>query len=140
MAKLKPGDRVECCVKCNNIVSPYTEDYEEVITFEIIAASSNAWQYYSDYSEKSSYFLFVPCYRIIKDSVTITSLLARQNGINKKFIGEETIKIEDNLISKISSILDGLFCAHCHEFYDMAEPNQPDGTLLCWACRRDPYR
>lgn len=139
MAKLKSGDRVECRVKCNNIVSPYIEDYEEIITFDIIAASIE-YSHYSDYSECSGYFLFVPCYRIIKDSVTVSSLLAKQKGINKKFIGEQTIYIQENLIAKISSILDGLFCSHCHDFYEMAAPNQPDGTLLCWACRRNPYR
>lgn len=139
MAKLKSGDRVECCVKCNNIVNPYSTDYEEVITFEIIGVNSDQ-SYYSDYSECLGYFLFVPCYRIIKDSTTVSSLLAKQKGINKKFIGEQTIYIQENLISKISSILDGLFCRHCHEFYDMAAPNQSDGTLVCWSCRRDPYR
>jgi len=30
---------------------------------------------------------------------------------------------------------DGEFCAKCGEFYQMAEPNQPDGTLICWRCR-----
>ena len=139
MAKLKSGDRVECCIKCNNIVSPYNTDYEEVITFEIIAVVEEH-SHYSDYSECSGYFLFVPCYKIIKDSVTVSSLLAKQKGINKIYIGEQTIYIQENLISKISSVLDGLFCARCHEFYNMAEPNQSDGTLLCWSCRRNPYR
>jgi hypothetical protein len=138
MAKLKSGDRVECCVKHNNIVSPYG-DYEEVITFEIIGVVEEH-SHYSDYSECSGYFLFVPCYRIIKDSVTVSFLLTKQKGINKKFIDEQTIYIQENLISKISSVLDGLFCAHCNEFYDMASPNQIDGTLLCWSCRRNPYR
>lgn len=139
MVNIKPGDRVDCCVKCNNIVSPYTEDYEEIITFEIIGLSTE-YSYYSDYSEHRGYYLFVPCYRIIKDSVTVSSFLAKQKGINKKFIGEETVYIQDSLISKISSVLDGCFCARCYEFYDMAEPNQPDGSLLCWSCRQNPYR
>ncbi len=86
MAKLKSGDRVECRVKCNNIVNPYNTDYEEIITFEIIGIVSEN-SYYSDYSECSGYYLFVPCYRIIKDSITISSLLAKQKSINKKFIG-----------------------------------------------------
>lgn len=139
MVQLKPGDRVDCCVKCNNIVNPYSQDYEEIITFEIIGASLES-SYYSDYAARANYFLFVPCYKIIKDSITISSLMAKQNGINKKFIGEETIKIEDNLIAKISSVLDGLFCVHCHEFYEMSAPNQDNGTLICWACRQNPYR
>lgn len=139
MAKLKPGDRVDCCIKYNNIVSPYSQDYEEITTFEIIGASSE-YVYYSDYSASSNYFLFIPCYRIIKNSVEVSFLLAKQNGINKRFIGEQTIQIQDNLIAKVSSVLDGLFCSHCHEFYEMSAPNQSDGTLICWACRANPYR
>jgi hypothetical protein len=139
MDKFKSGDRIECCVKHNNIINPYDSDYEEIITFEIIGTSSE-YSHYSDYSEVSGYFLFVPCYRIIKDSVTVTSLLAKQKGINKKFIGEQVVFIQENLISKVSSLLDGLFCCRCHDFYDMASPNQSDGTLLCWSCRKYPYR
>jgi hypothetical protein len=136
MAKLKSGDRVDCCVKWNSIVNPHSADYEEVITFEIIAAPIE----YSEYSEYFGYFLFIPCYKIIKDSITVSSLLAKQKGINKKFIGEQTIYIQEGLISKISSILDGLFCICCGDFFDMAEPNQEDGSLICFSCRSNPFR
>jgi hypothetical protein len=30
---------------------------------------------------------------------------------------------------------DGCACKKCLNFYHMAEPNQPDGTLLCYSCR-----
>ena len=30
---------------------------------------------------------------------------------------------------------DGCNCKKCKEFYPQAEPNQDDGTLICWACR-----
>jgi len=30
---------------------------------------------------------------------------------------------------------DGCFCKKCKEFFEYAEPNQEDGTLICWACR-----
>lgn len=29
----------------------------------------------------------------------------------------------------------GCKCKKCKEFYDYAEPNQEDGTLVCWSCR-----
>jgi hypothetical protein len=29
----------------------------------------------------------------------------------------------------------GCLCKKCKEFYDFAEPNQEDGTLICWSCR-----
>ncbi len=30
---------------------------------------------------------------------------------------------------------DGCDCVRCKEFYPFAEPNQEDGTLICFACR-----
>jgi hypothetical protein len=30
---------------------------------------------------------------------------------------------------------DGCTCKKCETFYEFAEPNQDDGTLVCWACR-----
>ena len=34
---------------------------------------------------------------------------------------------------------DGMFCRKCRVFYEFAESNQPDGTLLCYSCRSNPY-
>lgn len=30
---------------------------------------------------------------------------------------------------------DGCFCKKCKEFYPYAEPNQQDGTLVCYGCK-----
>lgn len=30
---------------------------------------------------------------------------------------------------------DGCECKKCKEFYQYAEPNQDDGTLICYGCR-----
>lgn len=30
----------------------------------------------------------------------------------------------------------GCSCVKCGELYPQAEPNQPDGTLICYSCRR----
>lgn len=32
---------------------------------------------------------------------------------------------------------DGCACKKCKTFYEYAEPNQDDGTLICWACRHN---
>ena len=34
---------------------------------------------------------------------------------------------------------DGMFCRNCHSYFPYAEPNQPDGTLICYSCRNNPY-
>jgi hypothetical protein len=31
--------------------------------------------------------------------------------------------------------MDGCVCNKCHNFYPYAEPNQEDGTLICYSCR-----
>jgi len=35
---------------------------------------------------------------------------------------------------------DGLICQKCKDFFEFAEPNQEDGSLICYSCRKDPYR
>jgi hypothetical protein len=33
----------------------------------------------------------------------------------------------------------GLNCKKCNEHFPFAAPNQPDGTMVCWSCRKYPY-
>jgi hypothetical protein len=42
---------------------------------------------------------------------------------------EETAPLEKKKDS------DGCSCKICKELYPYAEPNQEDGTLICWSCR-----
>lgn len=35
---------------------------------------------------------------------------------------------------------DGMFCKRCQNFYEFAESNQKDGSLICYGCRNNPYR
>ncbi len=34
---------------------------------------------------------------------------------------------------------DGMYCRNCRTWYQFAEPNQVDGTLICYSCRNNPY-
>ncbi len=38
-------------------------------------------------------------------------------------------------VAEIKSNKDGCTCKKCKEHYPYAEPNQKDGTLVCYACR-----
>lgn len=127
MAKLKAGDRVDCRIKQGIIVSPY-KDYDEIKTFEVIA------------KDKHGYYLFVPEYYNLKDTYIADKYLCSQTGMDKRFVGDNIIYIQGNMICKVSSLLDGMHCSNCREFYSMAEPNQEDGTLICYSCRVNPYR
>jgi hypothetical protein len=33
----------------------------------------------------------------------------------------------------------GCFCKKCKDFFEYAEPNQEDCSLICYACRHKPY-
>lgn len=38
-------------------------------------------------------------------------------------------------VDEKKEISDGCFCKKCKEYYQYAEPNQDDGTLICYGCR-----
>lgn len=38
------------------------------------------------------------------------------------------------MVRQIKKHPDGMSCAKCHEFYEFAEGNQEDGTLVCYSC------
>ena|ERR1700676_5802334 len=40
---------------------------------------------------------------------------------------------------KNKKLPDGCFCQGCQNWYQFAEPNQEDGTLICYSCRENPY-
>jgi hypothetical protein len=126
MTKLKPGDRVSCRIKDNSIVSAYRE-YDEIHTFEIISVS------------EYGYYLYIPQYIVIKNTVLIDKYKCRAYNIDTRFLGEQMTHISENLVYKVEQKMDGMCCVICKEFYQMAEANQEDGTLICWACRQNPY-
>jgi hypothetical protein len=128
MARLKPGDRVDCRISLSAIISPYDPDYDEVKTFEIVS------------KDKSGYYLFIPRYILLKGTMAADKYLCKKLGIDKRFLDEQIIYLQEGMIYKIHSIMDGCVCTKCNDFYYQAQPNREDGTLICWSCRRDPYR
>ena len=124
---LNRGDRIVCKVRESAIVEAYTKDFDEKRVFEIIGTSYQGW------------YLYVPSYIVIKGSSLITKKNYQSLGINAKYIGEETVFITSSFVVKVEQILTGMLCKSCGEHFDYAEPNQPDGTLVCWYCRRYPF-
>lgn len=53
------------------------------------------------------------------------------------FIRSLTLSSSGMVHSKVleSGEMDGCVCKECKEFYPYAEPNQDDGTLICYSCR-----
>lgn len=46
-----------------------------------------------------------------------------------------TLPPAEKKVIKIKDDRDGCDCTKCKTFFEFAEPNQEDGTLICWACR-----
>lgn len=127
MTKLKPGDRVNCKIKEGSIVIAY-KDYDEVRTFEIIAV------------DEDDYYIFVPDYVFVKESVNLDHYRAKNLNIAPCFIGEQIAFISEGMIYQVSREMDGMCCDKCHDFIQMAQPNQEDSkTFICWSCLSSPY-
>jgi hypothetical protein len=127
MTKLKPGDRVDCRVKASTIVSPY-KSYDEIKTFEIVATDNHG------------FYLYVPHYYGLKGTSVADQYQCKALGIDKKFLNENMIYVQGNMIAAVHETMDGLACTVCKEFYQYAASNQKDGTLICYSCRQNPYR
>lgn len=127
MAYLKRGARVSCRISAYNIVSGDEENFDDLRTFEIISRDNNG------------YYLFIPQYILIKNSIKIATYDLRELDILPRFLGEEMIYIVDGQIFKIESSMSGMICSNCLDFYEYAIPNQTDDTLICFACRQNPH-
>jgi hypothetical protein len=46
---------------------------------------------------------------------------------------------KDDLDLVLISAHTGYHCKKCHNHFPFAEPNQPDGTMICWNCRNYPH-
>jgi hypothetical protein len=129
MPKLKLGDRVSIKLNGNKLVGPYS-DFTEVRTFDIVG-----YEYYN----YGGYYLYIPSYITISDTIKVDSYNYKKLGVLPKFIGEDVLLVSESKINSIVSVLDGMFCDCCKEFYDYAQPNEGD-KLVCWSCRQNPYR
>lgn len=128
MTRLKPGDLVDLRFKLGKAVSPYSGDYDETRTLEIVATDTHG------------YHLYVPQYVALKDTIEVDDRDCRTLNINKRYSGENILYVSEAMICKINTVLDGMACLNCQEFCHYAQPNQEDGTFFCWQCRFDPYR
>jgi hypothetical protein len=127
MPKLKPGDTISCMVKDSAIVSPYVS-YDETCSFVIVAL------------DDEGYYLFVPCYYNLKNSVVADQSKCRKYQIDKKYLNENIVYISEKMIASVVKRDEGLNCKICNEFTRFAEANQKDGSFICYGCRLNPYR
>lgn len=127
MPKLKVGDTISCRVKSALIVSPYRA-YDEIRSFVIVA------------TDEHGYYLFVPHYFSLKDSFVIDKYKIKNLCIAQKYLDENAVYIQENLVASVEARNDGMTCRICREFFPYSVANQDDGTLICYSCRQNPYR
>lgn len=128
MTRLKPGDLVDLRFKLGKAVSPYSGDYDETRTLEIVATDTHG------------YHLYVPQYVALKDTVEVDDRDCRLLNINGRYSGENILYVSEAMICKVNTVLDGCACMRCEEFFQYAIPNQEDGTMICWQCRFNRFR
>jgi hypothetical protein len=124
---LKTGDTISCRIKSSLIVSPHNA-YDEIKSFVIVAV------------DEHGYYLFIPHYFYLKDSFTLDISKCKKLDIQQKYLCEEIIYIQENMVAFIESVLDGMNCKICKEYFPYAVANQNNGSLVCYTCKSNPYR
>jgi hypothetical protein len=126
MARFKPGDKIDCLVKEGVIMK--LDDYDTILTFEVLAIG------------EYGYYVFVPQYYSIKNTVIINPARCTRYGISLRFLWEQMTHVTENLVYRLNREMDGMCCAKCGDFVLMAGPNRENGTMICYGCRSNPYR
>jgi hypothetical protein len=121
-SRLSPGDQVICKIKDDKIVNIYESNDTQKKIFDIV----------SKYNE--GYLIYIPLSLFLQNTIYIYKNNYIQYNIDKRFIDSSVCFITEHNVLAIYSRLDGLCCAHCGEFCQMAVSNQEDGTFVCWIC------
>lgn len=139
LIKFKAGDFAQIRMNRNGEVNP--DDVKLTPReFEILAIANGHGEYSYAlclYNEEALYDA-----EKIKDIVHMFDkyVLSISRDIEKHNEKYGRWLIHPKLFNVRSSGPDGCKCKVCKEFYDMAVPNQPDNTLICYSCRQNPMR
>lgn len=126
MPKLSAGDMVSCIIQDSAIVNP-NGSYDHISSFMVVA------------KDDEGYYLFVPNYQNLKNSIVCTAHKCNTLQIDKKYLNENIVYISENMIMNIVKQNEGLNCYKCNEFVRFAEQNIDD-KFVCYGCRINPYR
>lgn len=124
----KIADEVIVKIRNSHIVDRYATNFDKLQTLEIVALF------------ESGYFVYIPQDEFVKDSVKIELYNHKRFNVPTRYIDSYVCFINDDRIVRLYHRRIGMKCRHCNEFYQYAESNQANGTLLCWSCKQNPYR
>jgi len=128
VADYSPGDRIVCMIRDRAIINATEVLYDEIRIFDIIIP----------YAE--GLILYVPDDAKLDDCMELNSFNCIRFNIDFKFMGCRAYYITGYKVFQVYSRIDGMCCARCKDFFSMAEPNQENGTMICYSCRANPYR
>lgn len=66
-----------------------------------------------------------------KDQEAIDEIIAEIDAL----IGHALTKQDDTKKVDVKPVSTGVFCKRCDNFFDYSEPNQINGTFICYSCR-----
>lgn len=128
MADYLPGDQVVCLIRDKTIVNASDIDYDLRFVFDVITT----------YAE--GLILYVPTDLQLNDCMLLNAYNCERFNIDRKFLDSLSYYITEYKVVEIYQQIDGMCCARCKDFFPMSEPNQANGTLLCYSCRQNPWR
>lgn len=67
-------------------------------------------------------------------AINIWQYITDHQDYDYSYVAHRTTIVQSK-IDAIPQKYDGHYCTKCGNFYPMAAPNQPDGTLICYSCR-----
>jgi len=131
----RPGDLVSCKILERSIVPKTNDEYDSLVEFKIIGVKITPY----DSTEFILYVTDDDAWKI-SNCERIGVRTMNQYLIDDKFEKSYITYAKSEHIFRIVNREDGMFCKNCEEFYDKAEPNQEDDSLICYLCRFNPYR
>ena len=123
------GDRILARRKGKQIISKNDDDFDELIRVTIIGKSDDHYLGHlaGPYDIKTAWLAG-------EDDLAIY-------GFDEKYLMHVVIFLNEDKIDGFQTDSDdGMNCSCCDEFNIYAGPNQPDGTMICWSCRQNPFR
>lgn len=132
MVRAFVGDRVLIRIKEDEIQPAYSMDYSVILQFEIIG------------ERRDLYVVHVLPDVCLKEAFELSTFDCNRYEIPMRFLNEKAHIITTEHMVKVFGRMgprEGAHCARCGEFSSYSEPNQENGTFLCYLCRVwNPYR
>lgn len=128
----RTGDVVVCRTYQGCIIPKDSTPWEKERNFKVIGT------YHEDGT--TSWTVYLPPDYQMSNGSRLSRWAREKFEIDAKYANDRVFFISEEHIIKVHKESDQTMCKVCKEWFHMAQPNQLDGTLICWQCRQDPWR